>query len=79
MRKIWYSDKGSGTKCVRGTTKNYFQQFVIHWLIEKETGVKGPVVMGNNSSCLNSERNERFEKEALFMQLYLLGCMVKIQ
>ena len=31
MRKIWYSDKGSGTKCVRGTTKNYFQQFVIHW------------------------------------------------
>ena len=32
-----------------------------------------------NSSCVNSERNERFQKEALFMQLYLLGCVVKIQ
>ena len=79
MRKIWYSDKGSETKCVRSTTKNYFQQFVIDWWTEKLTWVKGPVVVGHNSSCLNSERNERFEKEALFMQLYLLGCMVKIQ
>ena len=47
--------------------------------VDRGKGACCHVVIGNNSSCVNSERIERFQKEALFMQLYLLGCVVKIQ